>query len=134
MENLIDDCSEAEYLADIYDDTYDYNFNNLDTYSLEEKQLYVIARSHCFSKKDIGKYVVVQNTRRNKNIVSKLYLVDRTKTKRMWWSPASIYAMIFEKKSAAEYQAKKYKYNKVRIKQITQEMADIEYFINNYTE
>ena len=42
--------------------------------------------------------------------------------------------MIFEKKSAAEYQAKKYKYNKVRIKQITQEMADIEYFINNYTE
>ena len=131
MENLIlDDCSEAEYLADIYDD----NFNNLDTYSLEEKQSYVIARSHCFSKEDIGKYVVVQNTRRNKNIVSKLYLVDRTKTKRMWWSPASIYAMIFEKKSSAEYQAKKYKYNKVRIKQITQEMADIEYFINNYTE
>ena len=131
MENLIlDDCSEAEYLADIYDD----NFNNLDTYSLEEKQSYVIARSHCFSKEDIGKYVVVQNTRRNKNIVSKLYLVDRTKTKQMWWSPASIYAMIFEKKSSAEYQAKKYKYNKVRIKQITQEMADIEYFINNYTE
>lgn len=131
MENLIlDDCSEVEYLADIYDD----NFNNLDTYSLEEKQSYVIARSHCFSKEDIGKYVVVQNTRRNKNIVSKLYLVDRTKTKQMWWSPASIYAMIFEKKSAAEYQAKKYKYNKVRIKQITQEMADIEYFINNYTE
>ena len=131
MENLIlDDCSEAEYLADIYDD----NFNNLDTYSLEEEQSYVIARSHCFSKEDIGKYVVVQNTRRNKNIVSKLYLVDRTKTKQMWWSPASIYAMIFEKKSAAECQAKKYKYNKVRIKQITQEMADIEYFINNYTE
>lgn len=128
MENLIDDCSEAEYLADIYDDTYDYNFNNLDTYSLEEKQSYVIARSHCFSKEDIGKYVVVQNTRRNKNIVSELYLVDRTKTKRMWWSPASIYAMIFEKKSSAEYQAKKYKYNKVRIKQITQEMADVEYF------
>ena len=131
MENLIlDYCSEAEYL----DDRCDYNFDNLDTYSSEEKQLYVIARSHCFSKKDIGKYVVVQNTRRNKNIVSKLYLVDRTKTKQMWWSPASIYAMIFEKKSAAEYQAKKYKYNKVRIKQITQEMADIEYFINNYTE
>lgn len=131
MENsILDNCSEAEYLADIYD----YDFNNLDTYSLEEKQSYVIARSHCFSKEDIGKYVVVQNTRRNKNIVSKLYLVDRTKTKRMWWSPASIYAMIFEKKSSAEYQAKKYKYNKVRIKQITQEMADIEYFINNYTE
>lgn len=131
MENsILDNCSEAEYLADIYD----YDFNNLDTYSLEEKQSYVIARSHCFSKEDIGKYVVVQNTRRNKNIVSKLYLVDRTKTKQMWWSPASIYAMIFEKKSAAEYQAKKYKYNKVRIKQITQEMADIEYFINNYTE
>ena len=50
----------------------------------------------------------------------------------MWWSPASIYAMIFEKKSAAEYQAKKYKYNKVRIKQITQEMADVEHFINNF--
>lgn len=128
MENLIDDCSEAEYLADIYDDIYDYNFNNLDTYSSAEKQLYVIARSHCFSKKDIGKYVVVQNTRRNKNIVSELYLVDRTKTKQMWWSPASIYAMIFEKKSADEYQAKKYKYNKVRIKQITQEMADVEHF------
>lgn len=58
MENLIlDDCSEAEYL----DDRCDYNFDNLDTYSSEEKQLYVIAR-------------------------------------------------------------------------ITQEMADIEYFINNYTE
>ena len=39
MENLIDDCSEAEYLADIYDDIYDYNFNNLDTYSSAEKQL-----------------------------------------------------------------------------------------------
>lgn len=129
MENsILDNCSEAEYLADIYD----YDFNNLDTYSLEEKQSYVIARSHCFSKEDIGKYVVVQNTRRNKNIVSELYFVDRTKTKQMWWSPASIYAMIFEKKSAAEYQAKKYKYNKVRIKQITQEMADVEHFINNF--
>lgn len=95
---VIDNPNFAEYL----DDRYDYNFDNLDTYSSEEKQLYVIA--------------------------------NRTKTKQMWWSPASIYAMIFEKKSAAEYQAKKYKYNKVRIKQITQEMADIEYFINNYTE
>lgn len=129
MENLIlDNGSEAEYLTD----TYDYDFNDLDTYSLTEKQFYVIARSHCFSKKNVGKYVVVQNTRRNRNVVSKLYLVDRTKTKQMWWSPASIYAMVFEKKSAAEYQAKRYKYNKARVKQITTEMTDEEYFENNY--
>lgn len=129
MENLIlDNGSEAEYLAD----TCDYDFNDLDTYSSTEKQFYVIARSHCFSKKDVGKYVVVQDTRRNRNVVSKLYLVDRTKTKQMWWSPASIYAMVFEKKSAAEYQAKRYKYNKAKVKQITTEMADEEYFENNY--
>lgn len=129
MENsILDDCSEAEYLAD----RYDYDFNDFNNYSPTEKQLYVIARSHCFSKKDVGKYVIVQNTRRNRNIVSKLYLVDRTKTKQMWWSPASIYAMIFENKSDAEYQVKKYKYNKVRVKQITTKMADQEYFENNY--
>lgn len=125
---MLPDSSEAEHLAEICD----YDFNDYEPYSALEKQFYLKARSHCFSKEDIGKYVIVQNSRRNRNVMPTMYLVDRAKTKRMWWSPASIYAMVFESKSAAEYQAKRYKYNKARVKQITPQMADMEYYENNY--
>lgn len=40
-----------------------------------------------------------------------MYLVNRNITKRMWWSPSAFLAMVFESKSAAENQARKYKYN-----------------------
>lgn len=62
----------------------------------------------------------------------RMFLVDRRITKRFWWSPDSYYAMIFKKKEAAELQAKKYKYNNVRVKQITENMADAEWFYKVY--
>lgn len=122
--------TEAEHLAEISD----FNFNDDDflPYSQEEKYFYVQARERCFSKKDIGKYVVIQNSRRNRKVMPTMYLVDRAKTKRMWWSPASSFAMVFEKRSAAEFQAKRYRYNRARVKQITAAMADREYFEQEY--
>lgn len=111
--------TEAEHLAEIED----YYFDDFEPYSQEEKYFYIKARGRCFLRKDIGKYVIIQNSRRNRGVMPTMYLVDRTKTKHMWWSPASRFAMIFNKKSAAEYQVKRYKYNKPRIIQITSTMV-----------
>lgn len=122
------DDTEAAHLSEIYDDCEICS----EPYSASERRDYVDAKGRCFKDKDIGKYVIVQDSRRNKNVMPKMFLVDRKITKRFWWSPDSYYAMIFEKKEAAELQAKKYKYNNVRVKQITKDMADIEWFNKVY--
>lgn len=114
--------TEAEHLAEICE----CNFEE-EAYKNWKKELYLIAKAHCFKKKDIGKFVIIQNSRRNKNIMPTMYLVDRKKTKDMWWSPSSFLAMIFENESAAKYQAKKYKYNNVRVRRITSTMSNTEY-------
>ena len=108
---MIDNYTEAEHLAEICD----YDFEE-ESYEDWEKELYLDAKAHCFSKSDIGKFVVIQNSRRKKNIMPTMFLVDRHKTKSMWWSPSSFLAMVFEKESAAKYQAKRYKYNNARVK------------------
>ena len=126
----MDYISEAEALSDIYDGCEIYS----EPYTNEDKAEYVQAKGRCFSKSEIGKYIVVQNSRRNKKVMPTMYLVDRNITKRMWWSPSAFLAMVFEKKSAAEIQAKKYKYNNVRVKQITPAMADRKYFEDTYNE
>lgn len=120
--------TEAAHLSEIYDECEIHS----EPYSVSERSDYIDAKGRCFKKEDIGKYVVIQTSRRNKNIMPKMFLVDRKITKRFWWSPDSYYAMIFEKKDAAEFQAKRYKYNNVRVKQITKEMADIEWFNEVY--
>lgn len=121
------DDTEAAHLSEIYCGAEIY-----EPLSTQDKADYIRARGRCFRKKDIGKYVVVQDSRMNKKVMPIMYLVNRQLTKRMWWSPASIYAMVFDKKSAAEYQADKYKYNKARVMQIKPHMADLENFIEKY--
>ena len=106
---MIDYGTEAEHLSEICD----YDFEE-QPYEDWEKELYLNAKGHCFSHSDIGKFVVIQDSRRKKNIMPTMFLVDRHKTKRMWWSPSSFLAMVFDKESAAKYQAKKYKYNNAR--------------------
>lgn len=103
-----------------------------ESYSASERSDYVDAKGRCFRKEDIGKYVVVQNSRRNKKVMPKMFLADRRMTSRFWWTPDSSYAMVFEKKSAAEFQASRYKYNNVRVQQITKDMADVEWFNISY--
>lgn len=121
--------TEAEALADIYDDGYCF-----EPYSQEERSDYVSAKAHAFSQRDIGKFVVVQSARRNRKVVPFLYLANRNITKRMWWTPSAFLAMIFDKKEAAEYQAKRYKYNKARVKEISKFMAQREQFEQEYDE
>lgn len=120
------DDTEAEHLADIAD----YDF--FEPYDDWEKAMYLDAKAATFSKRDVGKWVVIQNSRRNRSVMPTMYLADRRITKRFWWSPDAGYAMIFDKQSAAEYQAKRYKYNKARVKQITPGMANREYFESEY--
>ena len=123
---MIDYGTEAEHLADI--DDYDFS----EPYEDWERSYTFDAKARCFSESDIGKFVIIQNSRRKKNIMPTMFLVDRHKTKRMWWSPSSFLAMVFDKESAAKYQAKRYKYNNARVKKITPAMCNIEYFIDNY--
>lgn len=120
----MEDYSEAEALSEIYDDCEVY----FEPYSTSERQDYVNAKSRTFKKSDIGKWVVTQQPRRKKNVVSILFLVDRNLTKRFWWSPDSSYAMVFEKESVAKIQASKYRFNKASVKQITSSMAEREWF------
>ena len=119
--------TEAEYLSDIYD-----GYDIKEPLTDEDKADYVKAKSKCFCKKDIGKYVIIQTPRKNKSIVNILYLVDRKLTKNFWWSPSAFYAMVFEKEDAAKLQAKKYKFNNVKVIQIKKSMADISTFLNEY--
>ena len=125
---MYDECTEAEYLAEISD----YGFNDFEPYDDYEKSLYLDAKGRCFSRKDVGKYVVIQNSRSNQKVMPTMFLVDRNRTKRMWWSPDSSYAMVFNSKDAAERQANKYRYNKPRVKRITSAMAETEEFLLNY--
>lgn len=121
------DDTEAAHLSEIYD-----GCDIKEPLTKEERADYVDAKSRYFKKSDIGKYVVVQTPRKNKGIVRRLYLVDRKVTKAFWWSPSAFHAMVFEKESAATIQAKKYKYNKARVMQITKSMADISSFLDEY--
>lgn len=123
---MIDYGTEAEHLADI--DDYDLE----EPYEDWERSYTFDAKARYFSESDIGKFVIIQNSRRKKNIMPTMFLVDRHKTKRMWWSPSSFLAMVFDKESAAKYQAKRYKYNNARVKKITPAMCNFEYFIDNY--
>lgn len=86
-------------------------------YSDAEKRAYLAKKSR-FNKADKGKFVIVQTPRRHKNLLSVLFLVDRSITKRFWWSHDARYAMKFVSKEAAEAAAAKYKYNHIRIRQI----------------
>ena len=116
--------SEAEALSEIYD-----GFEGkFEPYSKSDRCDYIDAKSRTFKKSDIGKWVVTQKPRRKKDVVSILYLVDRSLTKRFWWSPDSSYAMVFEKESAARIQAAKYRFNRASARQITSSMADKERF------
>lgn len=121
MEDYI---SEAEALSEIYD-----GFEGIfEPYSKSDRRDYVDAKSRTFKKSDIGKWVVTQKPRCKKGVVSTLYLVDRSLTKRFWWSPDSSYAMVFEKESAARIQAAKYRFNKASARQITSSMTDKKWF------
>lgn len=124
------DDTEAEHLSDIED----YYEDSFEPYEDWEKKRYFTFKSMSFDKKNIGKWLVVQNSRKNRHIMPTMFLVDRHKTKMFWWSPSPRFAMIFEKESAAKYQAKRYKFNKARAIQISTLMANKEYFESLYEE
>lgn len=123
--------TEAEHLAEIYDD---FSFGDFEPYSRAERADYVRAKNNRFTKSSIGKFVVAQTPRKNKGVVKLLYLVDRSLTKRFWWSHDALYAMVFDKKSAAEFQAKRYKFNNVRVMEVKPYMADMKGFEIEYGE
>ena len=72
--------TEAEALSEIYDDC-EVGF---EPYSKSDRRDYVDAKSRTFNKSDVGKFVVVQKPRRNRGVVSNLFLVNRNLTKRFW--------------------------------------------------
>ena len=120
------DDTEAAHLAEIEECRTSYY--DREPLTTSEKHWYVMAKTQCFDKSDVGKYVITQRSRRNRKVMPFMYLVDRTRIKSMWWSPDAALAMVFEKQSAAEYQARKYHYNNVKVKQITPAMANRKYF------
>lgn len=111
--------TEAAHLAEIYDD----DCCVFQPYSTDEKREFVAEKEHRFKKQDVGKFVIVQMARRNKRVMDRLYLVNRSITKRFWWSHDARYAMVFNDKTAAEFQAKRYKYNKVKVVEIKSHMT-----------
>ena len=123
--------TEAAHLDEISDYG---GYSDFEPYSTQDKKFYCKAKSQCFEKSDIGKYVVCQTPRKNKKTASILYLVDRTRCKYWWWSHDSSFAMVFEKESAAKIQAKKYRYNNARVKQITPAMANLDYYLQEYCD
>ena len=115
--------TEAGHLTEIYDGAEGRIYDDFEPYSTAEKRAYIAAKECRFKKEDIGKFVVVQIPRLRKKTVKRLYLVDRSKTKRFWWSHDASYAMVFNNKSAAESQAGKYKHNDIKVVEITKNMV-----------
>lgn len=116
------DDTEACHLSEIYDGADGY-YDDFEPYSTAEKRAYIAAKECRFKKEDIGKFVIVQTPRIRKVTIKRLYLVDRSKTKRFWWSHDALYAMVFNDKSAAEFQAGKYKHNNIEVIEITKNMV-----------
>ena len=79
-----------------------------------------------FRSEALGKYVILLRT-----IYGNLYLVDRNKTQNIWWSRDPYYAMLFNKKEAAEFQLRKLRFNNPRIIQIDESMIESQDIINN---
>ena len=115
---MIEYCSEAEALSDI-EDTWGFDDDDFNIYTDKEKKEYIEFKAKRFKSSDINYYVIIQNPRINKRIIKHLYLVNRNITRAFWWSFDAKYAMIFKNKKAATNQAKKYKYNKVRVIKIS---------------
>lgn len=111
--------TEAAHLAECYDGDEAY----FEKYSTEDKRDYIAEKERRFKKRDIGKFVVVQTARRNRKVMCRLYLVNRNITRRFWWSHDAQYAMVLNEKTAAEFQAKKYKYNNVKVVEIKEWMT-----------
>lgn len=87
------------------------------SYTPLEKKRYLDKKSY-FKRDSIGKFVIVQSTRFNKQLMKKLYLVDRNITKKFWWSMDSSYAKLFDSRSAAESVANRYRYNNVHVVEV----------------
>ena len=119
--NFYDSDSEASHLAEIEDEDY---LCEVNSYILNFVQPKIKKKTHLFTKDDLGKFVITQTPRRYSDFRN-LYLVDRNKTKDFWWSPNAKFAMKFIKKSCAEYQAKRYKYNNAKVVKITKKMLSI---------
>ena len=115
--------TEACHLSEIYDGAEGRIYDDFEPYSTAEKRAYIAAKERRFKKEDIGKFVIVQTPQIRKATIKRLYLVDRSKTKRFWWSHDAIYAMVFNDKTAAEFQANKYKYNNAKVVEITNTMT-----------
>ena len=122
--NFYDYDSEASHLAEIEDEDYLCEINSYILNFGKPQVTKIKKKNHLFTKDDLGKFVITQTPRRYSDFRN-LYLVDRNKTKDFWWSPNSKFAMKFIKKSCAEFQAKKYKYNNAKVVKITKKMLAI---------
>jgi len=107
--------TEAEALSDIYEGCE--NEEDFEPYTDSEKRQFLAAKGR-FTPRDKGKFVIVQSTRVNRKLISRLFLVDRNKTKRFWWSHDAQYAMLFIDRAAAEKTASRYKYNNAHVVEI----------------
>ena len=67
-----DSDSEASHLAEIEDEDYFCKINNF-------KQSKIKRKNYLFTKDDLGKFVIIQNSKYDN--FKNLYLVDRNKTK-----------------------------------------------------
>lgn len=110
--------SEASHLAEIEEEDYPCEING---YSFNFRSSKIKNKNYLFTKNDLGKFVITQIPRKSSDFRN-LYLVDRSKTKDFWWSPNTTFVMKFIKKSCAEFQAKRYKYNNVKVIKITKEL------------
>ena len=121
--NFYDSDSETSHLAEIEDEDYLCEVNSYILNFGQPQVTKIRKKNHLFTKDDLGKFVIIQSSRYGD--FRNLYLVDRNKTKDFWWSPNATFAMKFIKKSSAEFQAKRYKYNNVKVIEITKEILTI---------
>ena len=107
--------TEAYHQSEQYDGSEGSSYTHTTLYSRVRRRKFIAEKEKRFSKKDKEKFVITQTPRKNTSVVKTLYLVDRGKTRRFWWSHDAYFAMKFDSESEAMARALKYKYNNCRV-------------------
>jgi hypothetical protein len=107
--------TEAYHQSEQYDGIEGSYYAHTTLYSRVRRRKFIAEKEKRFSKKDKEKFVITQTPRKNTAVVKTLYLVDRSKTRRFWWSHDAYFAKKFDSESEAMNKALKYKYNNCRV-------------------
>lgn len=119
---MYDPDTEAGHMAEIFDEADGERMYRCRR-SVLEREAYVQAKLNRFRHDQIGGFVVVRKPQMKQSTVETLYLADRAKTQRMWWTVDARLAIVFRNRDKAMDVAARLRYGQASVRRITTDMA-----------